>query len=299
MKPIFRRLAMETPTAKFVKADVDECDTIAKRFKVASLPTVVFLRGGSTADHEVMQTRIEGFESYFRPQFAESLRMASSASEKRILALLKEGKKLKKLDSLGAAANMSTEQGEVEILATSPLQSLHSFTTKSTRIDRGMPEVSGTLAFDVVAHDAARTAVASSMLTRMRNDVVAHAGAANTTAVPKMNHLNDSVVKAFFEAPLGGDEEKEASHTMQQAKSEVSRLLKALNSLRESDSKMVEDTIPLLEKAINWVDVGLPGADGRREKVRFLLQRSSGQKTKIWLEFLFAEVSLEQKTSAN
>jgi thiol-disulfide isomerase/thioredoxin len=95
LKPVFRRLAMETPTARFLQVDlpmhpfyyynsakptpssptarflqvdVEECDAIASRFSVRTLPTIVFLRGGVTAEHEVMQTRIEGVEPYFRAQ---------------------------------------------------------------------------------------------------------------------------------------------------------------------------------------------------------------------------------------
>ncbi len=42
---------------------------------------------------------------------------------------------------------------------------------------------------------------------------------------------------------------------MQEAHQLVKFLIQRLYQLRDSDSQMVEDTIPLLERASNWVNV--------------------------------------------
>ena len=65
-------------------------------------------------------------------------------------------------------------------------------------VEAGLTPVSPTLAFDVSGHDAARTAVAKSMLTRMRDDVGVHAQMANSSAMPKMRGLEDATVHSFF-----------------------------------------------------------------------------------------------------
>lgn len=44
LEPVFRMLSLQTPTALFLKIDVDECDDLSKQFEIESLPTVKFIR---------------------------------------------------------------------------------------------------------------------------------------------------------------------------------------------------------------------------------------------------------------
>jgi hypothetical protein len=53
-----------------------------------------------------------------------------------------QGKALEKLDALGMATNMATDEEEIEVLGHAPLKQFHSFVTSSTRVERGMPAIS-------------------------------------------------------------------------------------------------------------------------------------------------------------
>ena len=61
-----------------------------------------------------MQTRIEGVAPYFRGQFKESLRMASSNSEQKILEALGKGEGPVKLDAL-ANNNVQLQESTLEL----------------------------------------------------------------------------------------------------------------------------------------------------------------------------------------
>lgn len=72
LAPLIRTLAIKTPTARFVRVDVDDCDALAKEFGVRQLPVVQFMRGGSGKEH--IQYKLSGFSEDFLSHFLQGLR---------------------------------------------------------------------------------------------------------------------------------------------------------------------------------------------------------------------------------
>jgi hypothetical protein len=146
--------------------------------------------------------------------------------------------------------------------------------THTTQIDPNLP-------FEVSGHEAARTAVAKSMLHRMREDVGHYASAANDTPSPKMMHLSDVSVRGFF----AGDAACIAE--MELALSSVRELMGRLRNMRDEDSDSVRSAIRLLESAANYIDVGGGGFTQRKDRTLFILRRAAGQAAVAWPEYLF------------
>ena len=48
--PIYEEVAGELTNAKFVKANVDECPTLAGKYRVASIPTIMVFKDGAPVD---------------------------------------------------------------------------------------------------------------------------------------------------------------------------------------------------------------------------------------------------------
>lgn len=47
VSPVFDQLKRQTPSAMFVKVDVDENDELATKFKIESVPTLIVFKKGS------------------------------------------------------------------------------------------------------------------------------------------------------------------------------------------------------------------------------------------------------------
>lgn len=278
LAPVFRQLALRTPTVVFLKVDVDECDKLAAEFQIDSFPTVKFLRGGCKPSNVVAE--IKGGGPQFLTEFAKVLQAASTAAEGTLLRRFLMNSPGENVDVV--LRNMATNDTEMKVLAFHPLKSVCDVVTSRRRIELGMDEVDPKLAFDVSAHEASKTAVAESVLVRIKEDVAAYADAANLSPIPKIAKLSDTDVKSFFNGDDGAEE------IIRDAHQSVQRLLQNLYQLRNTDAQMVEDTIPLLEKASNWVDVDDEVDDKVRDsKTRFLLNRRAGQNSEVWIEFLF------------
>lgn len=102
--------------------------------------------------------------------------------------------------------------------------------------------------------------------------------------MPKIIHLGDVDVLAYF------DEDVKAEQDIQEAFEAVNGLMKALIEMRDRDSEMVQNTIPLLERAANWVDL-YPGDDiASIDRIKFKLERVAGQSSFVWNEFLFGSI---------
>jgi len=86
VSPVFRLSAMNTPIARFLRVDIDDCDQIVERFNVAILPTVVFLRGGTDVEHECAP-RVETGGPQFSAAFGYSLKQACNDKEQDIIRL--------------------------------------------------------------------------------------------------------------------------------------------------------------------------------------------------------------------
>lgn len=180
---------------------------------------------------------------------------------------------------------MAVDQRLLETLSLMPLKDCESFACNISRTDLGLDPVNPVLAFDVSQHQAANTAPAISVLTRFKDDVLAYAENANTEGVMKVTKLLDKDIFRYF----AGDES--AGEVLKEASDIVKSLRLMLEVLQDADTKMVQDTIPLLHKAANWVSLdpsAKEGADVHRiAKTRFLMNRQAGQNVWVWVEFLF------------
>lgn len=164
-----------------------------------------------------------------------------------------------------------------------------------SRTELGLKPINPELAFDVSKHEAAQTAPAASVLKRFKDDVNAFASSANTAKVPKMQHLSDLDIANFFDPSVSEADKATAEANLSQALAGVRQLIRKLYELRDADAQMVQDTIPMLESAANWVPgdkVSSAGSTGSTtelpsSKTRFLLNRIAGQNAFVWVEFLF------------
>jgi hypothetical protein len=97
-----------------------------------------------------------------------------------------------------------------------------------------------------------------------------------------MTQLSDLDVKNYFAGVDGSEKVMTEAHRL------LKSLIQKLYQLRDSDAQMVEDTIPLLERASNWVNVDEEAdPELRKSKTKFCLRRVAGIKSNVWIEFLF------------
>lgn len=52
-KPIIEQLEENMPEVNFFNADIDDCDEIAKRFRIFSVPTLILFKNGEKVDLSV------------------------------------------------------------------------------------------------------------------------------------------------------------------------------------------------------------------------------------------------------
>jgi thiol-disulfide isomerase/thioredoxin len=279
LSPVFRKLSLKIKAACFAKVDVDEADEVSRLFKIKSLPTVLLFRGGGKPSNVV--GKIEGGGVGFVPHFLEMLK--GIATEKDLELMMMSGKTGP--PSAIVCQQISVNADNLQSLAQNPLEELSQYFVSSSRQDRGLPLLSGDCsALDAVGgHEAARTAVASSMLTRMKQDVKAHAEGANKAKTPKVIGLDDACLTDFFNGKEGSEE------VIKQARETVSQILVKLTEIRDNDSYAISATVPLLKHAANYVDIDkhAQGSDEHLERVSYQLKRFARQAPLIWMEFLF------------
>ena len=164
--------------------------------------------------------------------------------------------------------------------------------------------------FDLSRHPSARVDVADKMLTRMKQDVADWANEANARKAAEVVGLLREQVRELC-ADHGGDADRtgRAEADVREGLRNVEELLVRLRHQRADDATMVQESIPLLYRAANFVNVGKAGGGGmvaspgrrrsvaplsaadeseRQEKVRFLLRRACGQEPTLDVTFLFS-----------
>ena len=167
IKPLFRQLHnMLGAITTFAKVDVDENEGAAQRFKIESLPTVLILRGGGRPEHVV--AKLEGGGAGFAPRLLEAVKNLATPQDLALLAASARPDR----PSAAAAAGVAVDANALKSLALAPLESLKEFVVQKTRLERGLQEVPSDVAAleDVGPHEAAQTAVASSMLVMLGLD---------------------------------------------------------------------------------------------------------------------------------
>jgi thiol-disulfide isomerase/thioredoxin len=131
--PLFRRLALQTHTARFLKVDIEWNDGLATRYKVKSLPTIKFVRGGNVV------STIEGLQDDFMQIFYAQLEAASTPQE--VVEMRDSREDLPVQAPEAVAQGISVGYAELCVLGRTPLASLHEFVDIKSRVQRGQPPV--------------------------------------------------------------------------------------------------------------------------------------------------------------
>ena len=286
--PIIRKLALMTPAAQFLRVDIDSCDVLALRLKVKSLPTIKFVRGGLKLANVLAS--MEGIDEDFYARFRTTLASVYTPDERERMERIVSGQqqvdaKLEN-DKLCEKVSHTLQAGdeELKVLTARPLALIAAIVDENSRIGRGLAPIESKLSFDVSKHEAARTAVAQSMLQRMMDDVHAYAKIANELPNPKLTLLSEEIIRDFF----GGQAEAESK--VLSAVQGLEDLMAKLLELRALDESAVNYSIALVTRSANYVDVAGGGYLGRRARTEFLLRRTAGQAAEIWPEFLFGSL---------
>jgi hypothetical protein len=254
------------------------CDAIANRFRIDSVPNVTFLRGGGTPERIIGQ--IKGAAPDFKDQFERNLAKSLTKQEQDVIA--KFNSNSPGLNIISILENMATDEDEVRTLSTHPLKECDLFLLHSKRSELGLPDINPELIFDVSPHEASKTAPARSVLGRFNDDVKAFADEANTLPLLKMVELTDGNVLDYFRDDLV------AKERLREGQKQLQTLMSKLEVRRDIDSSMIQNTVPLLETAANWVRLDASDdAASRRSKIKFLLSRVAGHNAFVWIEFLF------------
>jgi len=190
------------PGVVFLKVDCDEADDLAASQGIEAFPTVKVFRGDPSSKSLKGIETIQGGGPQFVQKFQELVQRELNDFEKKMMVQV-VARALGMSPPEHVNPVMGTDETEVSRLGGSPLEALQDVTALQTRESLSLPPVPSDLAFDVSAHDAARSAVAGAMLSRMREDVKHWADTANGSAAPKMAGLTDTKIRNFLE---GGDE---------------------------------------------------------------------------------------------
>lgn len=171
-------------------------------------------------------------------------------------------------DISGLLDNLSADQSLIDTLAKMPLQDCSAYVGNFLRTDIGLEPVNAVLAFDVSSHEAANSAPALSVLNRFKEDVEAYATSANTLELTKIAKLLDKDIKLYFE----GDPAAEI--ILNEALSIVKLLALKLQQMKDADSRMIQDVVPLINKAANWISMSeYEDPNIKMAKRKFLLNR--------------------------
>ena len=284
LAPMIRKLALMTPAAKFLRIDIDQCDALAARLLVRSLPTVKFVRGGLRTSHVL--SSLAGVGEEFLEKFKTMLNVAYTTDERNRMELFRKAQLGEFGDKEAQFARESSEllqadADEICVLTSRPLAVISNIVEEISRSERGLAPIRSKLSFDVSKHDTARTAVAQSMLQRMNEDVQSYARIANDLPTPRLSLLSEHGIRRYFSG------QAEAAEDIRTTIRHVEELIVKLQSLRRSDEAAVNLSISLVRSCANFVDLSVGDTLLRCQRVEFLLRRAAGQAAEAWPEFLF------------
>ena len=64
--PVVEELASKYKDIKFIKLDVDDCEEIARKFGVMSVPTIIKFQNGEEKDRKIGFINITDFENWLK-----------------------------------------------------------------------------------------------------------------------------------------------------------------------------------------------------------------------------------------
>lgn len=234
--PVFHFFSFKIPTAIFVKVDIDECDAIAAKLSVQSVPTIFILRGGEKFSTDLVLAKIEGGVQFVE-QFPLLLQHFSSPAE---LASLREFLDDNLTDSDTKFTEISASSTDVTVLSNKPLEECRHLIVDYSRQQLSLEEINSELAFDISNHDSALTAPAKAVLKRFKDDVCAYSDSTNKSSLVRISSLSDTDILAYFNGVQG------AETILQQALQNVKALIQRLTEIKDSDYRIINACIPML-----------------------------------------------------
>jgi len=190
-------------------------------------------------------------------------------------------------------ASLSLSSEELNDFSSTPLSALgvQEYTTHVSRHDAGLPEINDQLPFDVSRHNQAQTAVAVSMLTRLKKDMKEFANAENSNMLPKCAFLRDAYTTVQTLATPSVPELPAVDVLPSHIR--IQELIQDLTALRKKDEEYVQVALTWLSDAINKVSGAAHPPDHsplNNQSSVFVLKRFCRLEATIWLEFLFSSV---------
>ena len=279
LSPLLRKLALQTPTARFVRIDVDSIYRLSMRLEIKTLPTIKIVR--PAGETPVNTSHVLGTQSGIEDEYVSRLlNLIAAASTPEEVTRMRDTSDLdggKQVDELLSSVAIGAE--ELSILSSRPLEILVPYITYQTA---QIPTKTPTL--DVSRHAAAQSEVAKSMLKRMKDDVVQHL--ANEMPTPKLHCLSTEVLNQIFSAV----DNATRRGVTQQCIDQVQVLLCKLKSLRDQDADAIHGIASLCNTVVNHIDLTAGGFDGRLDRSKFVLRRAASLAAEVWPEFLFAAI---------
>jgi hypothetical protein len=209
---------------------------------------------------------LAGIGENFGQKFAAIVDNSLYSSEKELLEKFQSNQHGDDIN--GILDNLSADQSLIDTLAKMPLQDCSAYIGNFLRTDIGLEPVNAVLAFDVSSHEAANSAPALSVLNRFKEDVQAYATNANTLELTKIAKLLDKDIKLYFE----GDPASEI--ILNEALTIVQLLALKLQQMKDADSRMIQDVVPLMNKVANWISMSeYEEPNMKMAKKKFLLNR--------------------------
>ena len=284
--PLLCKLALRSPTARFVRIDIETMHRLCYRLDIKSVPTIKLVR--PNGETPVTKAHVLGTIKEIEEEFAQTLldQIASVSTPEEITRMTESSETgtEEQLTALCKALAVTSE--DLTNLSSFPLKELSSYIEYQTvTINAKTPTL------DVGRHAAAQSAVAQSMLKRMKDDVVTHLK--NDKPSPKLKCVSSEVLRVLFS---GTDDAATRRKATQECIREVDALLAKLQELRAKDIEAVHSTSLLSDAVVNCIDLSAGGFDGRLERSKFVLRRAASQATEVWLEFLFASILSSQGT---
>ena len=240
--PVFHFFSLKTPTAVFVKVDIDECDAIAAKLGVQSVPTIFILRGGEKFSTDSVLAKVEGGVQFVE-QFPLLVQHFSSPEE---LASLREFLDDNLTNSDTKLTEISASSTDVAVLSNKPLEDCRHLIVDYSRQQLSLEEINSELAFDISNHDSALTAPAKAVLKRFKDDVCAFSDSSNKSSLVRISSLSDTDIIAFFNGAPG------AEAILQQALQNVKALIQRLTEIKDSDYRIINACIPMLVRIYLW-----------------------------------------------
>ena len=233
---VYHQCAMKTPTAAFLKIDIDKCNAVAAMFKIETVPSAIIFRsaGEETFSTNSIFSKIHGAVEFVE-QFPSILQSLSTPQE---MAILKDF--LNEVPITSKKAEVYASLSEVTALSTKPLDECNQFVVKYSRSELHLKEVNSSLAFDLSNHAAASTAPGKAVLKRFKDDVRAYSTSVNQSPLVRVASLSDADILAFFNGSPGSEV------VIQQALRNVQTMIQQLNLIKESDYKKNNACIQLL-----------------------------------------------------